>query len=229
MATAPEKGPRRRPLNTAPVPHQPLRTRPAGSPPLRWNLSTARGVRRRKPEQCRGSNFTISTSNAPFAANRDHMLGLLKRVCDFEQRARAKLAASREHLSLLFDPGAHVRRRPSGDHGDPWLHEAGQAADIQVHPRLLARQQLFGLDRLQVQRRSTRALPKDCFVCKTAVRIAKEIRPTRNSKRDRWPVEAGLTRRAPRRSAGVPCVNPASRRSASPGSNSAPTQTPRSQ
>ncbi|TWD85848.1 geranyl-CoA carboxylase beta subunit [Variovorax beijingensis] len=61
---------------------------------------------------------TISASNAPFAANRDHMLGLLKRVRDFEQRTRARSAASRERfekrqqllprerLSLLLDPGA---------------------------------------------------------------------------------------------------------------------------
>jgi geranyl-CoA carboxylase beta subunit len=61
---------------------------------------------------------TISTSAAPFAANREHMLGLLKRVRDFEQRTRARSAASRERfekrqqllprerLSLLLDPGA---------------------------------------------------------------------------------------------------------------------------
>ena len=61
---------------------------------------------------------TISISSASFAANRDIMLGLLERVRAFEQRTRAKSAASRarfekrqqllprERLSLLLDPGA---------------------------------------------------------------------------------------------------------------------------
>jgi geranyl-CoA carboxylase beta subunit len=60
----------------------------------------------------------ISTSSAAFAADRDHMLGLLERLRGYEQRARAKSAASRERfekrqqllprerLSLLLDAGA---------------------------------------------------------------------------------------------------------------------------
>lgn len=70
------------------------------------------------PVQMPQIESTISISSASFAANRDHMLGLLERVRAFEQRTRAKSAASRERfekrqqllprerLSLLLDPGA---------------------------------------------------------------------------------------------------------------------------
>jgi geranyl-CoA carboxylase beta subunit len=61
---------------------------------------------------------SISTGSTAFAANRDHMLGLLERVRMFEKRTQAKSAASRERfdkrqqllprerLSLLLDPAA---------------------------------------------------------------------------------------------------------------------------
>jgi len=61
---------------------------------------------------------SISTGSAAYAANRDHMLGLLERLRTFEHRTHAKSAASRERfekrqqllprerLSLLLDPGA---------------------------------------------------------------------------------------------------------------------------
>jgi geranyl-CoA carboxylase beta subunit len=61
---------------------------------------------------------TVSTGSAAYAANRDHMLGLLERVRTFEHRTHTKSAASRERfekrqqllprerLSLLLDPGA---------------------------------------------------------------------------------------------------------------------------
>lgn len=70
------------------------------------------------PVQMPQIESTISISSASFAANRDHMLGLLERVRALEQRTRAKSAASRERfekrqqllprerLSLLLDPGA---------------------------------------------------------------------------------------------------------------------------
>jgi geranyl-CoA carboxylase beta subunit len=61
---------------------------------------------------------TISPSSEVYATNRNHMLGLLKRLRAFEERTQAKSAGSRERfdkrqqllprerLSLLLDPGA---------------------------------------------------------------------------------------------------------------------------
>jgi len=61
---------------------------------------------------------SISTGSTAYAANCDHMLGLLERVRTFEHRTHTKSAASRERfekrqqllprerLSLLLDPGA---------------------------------------------------------------------------------------------------------------------------
>ena len=61
---------------------------------------------------------TIAPSSPAFQANREHMLGLLRQVRAYEERARAKSAASRERfekrqqllprdrLALLLDPGA---------------------------------------------------------------------------------------------------------------------------
>ena len=61
---------------------------------------------------------TLAPASATFAANREHMLGLLQQVRACEQRTHAKSAASRERfeqrgqllprdrLALLLDPGA---------------------------------------------------------------------------------------------------------------------------
>ena len=61
---------------------------------------------------------TIALNSPAFAVNREHMLALLERVRQSEQRARDKSAASRERfekrqqllprerLALLLDPGA---------------------------------------------------------------------------------------------------------------------------
>ncbi|WBY02337.1 acyl-CoA carboxylase subunit beta [Ramlibacter tataouinensis] len=61
---------------------------------------------------------TLAPGSAAFAANRQHMLGLLQQVRDCEQRTQARSAASRERfeqrgqllprdrLALLLDPGA---------------------------------------------------------------------------------------------------------------------------
>ncbi|HYF18971.1 MAG TPA: carboxyl transferase domain-containing protein, partial [Ramlibacter sp.] len=61
---------------------------------------------------------TLATTSADFAANREHMLGLLRQVREYEVRTQAKSAASRERfeqrgqllprerLSLLLDAGA---------------------------------------------------------------------------------------------------------------------------
>ncbi|KQT13121.1 acyl-CoA carboxylase subunit beta [Ramlibacter sp. Leaf400] len=61
---------------------------------------------------------TVAPGSEAFAANREHMLGLLQRVRTYEQRTRAKSTAARERfeqrgqllprqrLSLLLDPGA---------------------------------------------------------------------------------------------------------------------------
>ena len=61
---------------------------------------------------------TVSLSSPAFAVNREHMLALLDKVRQYEQRARDKSALSRERfekrqqllprerLALLLDPGA---------------------------------------------------------------------------------------------------------------------------